>query len=219
MFGGQSDALSVGQAQQSGVVEHRVHVLDPQRVDRAVEADPLLLAVGGVGGLADVEAGDAVGPVLGQRVLLPVQLAHGDRLGVDGDAADRGELLGATEGSAEAARALMAFWRVPMRVVLPLRAWPTTMVPNRTLRVELSWSSFWLKAGTIDQARCRSRYLVDLPVQQAGWTAIADPHGGEQVVEQRVEQGHVVLEELGQVGVPQGLDEQHVLVLVRALSA
>ena len=38
------EALAVGQRQQLAVVEHRVEILDPLRVDVAVEDDPLTLA-------------------------------------------------------------------------------------------------------------------------------------------------------------------------------
>jgi hypothetical protein len=72
-------------AQLAVVVEHRVHRLDPQRVDRPVEVHPLLLLQLELGKLLDgraVQAAeDAVGPLVGVLVELAVQLAHRDRLG------------------------------------------------------------------------------------------------------------------------------------------
>ena len=40
---GHGDALSVDERQDLVVVHHRVHALDPQRVDRPVEHQPLLV--------------------------------------------------------------------------------------------------------------------------------------------------------------------------------
>lgn len=36
----ESDSLSVGKTEHSGIIKDRVHILDPKRVDRSVKANP-----------------------------------------------------------------------------------------------------------------------------------------------------------------------------------
>ena len=77
------DALAVGEAQGAVVVEHGVHVLDPDGVDWAVKDDPLLLH-GLVGdGVANQGGAQAVGPLARAQVVLSVELSHLDALGVE----------------------------------------------------------------------------------------------------------------------------------------
>ena len=61
----------------------RVHVFDPQRVDRPVKHDPLLVGPRVARGLAHAAGQQAVGPLVRRLIELPVQLAHGDGLGVE----------------------------------------------------------------------------------------------------------------------------------------
>ena len=64
------------------VVEHSVHVLDPDGVDGPVKDEPLAVGRlgGGKGSVADGQ--DPVRPLVGDGVKGAVQLAHGDGLGV-----------------------------------------------------------------------------------------------------------------------------------------
>jgi len=65
---GEFDSLAVGQTQHLVVVQHRVHVLDPQGVDRPVAHHPLVV-VGGVGDrVADAQRHQPVTPLQRQRV-------------------------------------------------------------------------------------------------------------------------------------------------------
>ena len=83
VVGGHLDDLARVEAELLVVVENRVHVLDPQGVDRAVEHQPFAPrgAVAGAGAEGDGE--HAVGPLVRRRVVLAVQLPHGHRLGID----------------------------------------------------------------------------------------------------------------------------------------
>mmetsp|Transcript_2367 Transcript_2367/g.7837 ORF Transcript_2367/g.7837 Transcript_2367/m.7837 type:complete len:1218 (-) Transcript_2367:3636-7289(-) len=98
-LGVELDALAVGQAERHVVVEHRIHVLDPERVHRPVKDDPLVLVVlrRKRDRVADHGRGDAVGPLLRERVDLAVQLAHRDALWVEDVRVDRleGRIAGA----------------------------------------------------------------------------------------------------------------------------
>mmetsp|Transcript_13844 Transcript_13844/g.40760 ORF Transcript_13844/g.40760 Transcript_13844/m.40760 type:complete len:375 (+) Transcript_13844:258-1382(+) len=94
----QRDDLARVQAELLVVVQHRVHVFDPDGVDGSVQQHPL--PVGDAVQLlllrrASVRHGeDAVGPLVCNRVELSVQLPHRDRLWVEHVAAHR-LLLGA----------------------------------------------------------------------------------------------------------------------------
>eukprot|EP00982_Pelagococcus_subviridis_P013775 31278-Pelagococcus_subviridis.AAC.10 len=76
------DDLAGHEAQLLVVVQHRVHVLDPDRVDRAVEQQPLLVRSRLLGEVAHVTREDAVGPLVRRVVEIAVQLSHRDRLRV-----------------------------------------------------------------------------------------------------------------------------------------
>ena len=79
------DALAVCQAERHVVVEHGVHVLDPDGVDGAVEDDPLVVVgLASEGDRAADECGaEPVSPLLRERVELAIELAHRDALGVE----------------------------------------------------------------------------------------------------------------------------------------
>ena len=57
--------LAVGEAEHLVVVEHGVHVLDPQRVHRAVEGDPVERVRVVAHAHAHQRGHEAVGPLLG----------------------------------------------------------------------------------------------------------------------------------------------------------
>ena len=76
------DDLSAVQAQLLVVVQHRVHVLNPDSVHGAVKDDPLALW-GGVSGTLPKDLGqDPILPFMTHRVKLAIQLTHGDAFGV-----------------------------------------------------------------------------------------------------------------------------------------
>lgn len=64
------DALAVGQTQHLVVVQHRVHVLNPQRVDRPVADHPLVVLGGVADGVAHAQRHQAVAPLQRQAVFL-----------------------------------------------------------------------------------------------------------------------------------------------------
>ena len=77
------DPLAVGEAEGHVVVEHGVHVLDPQRVHRPVEDDPLVVVVlrGERHRGADHRRCDAVRPLLRRvRVGVRVRVSVGARV-------------------------------------------------------------------------------------------------------------------------------------------
>mmetsp|Transcript_3151 Transcript_3151/g.13663 ORF Transcript_3151/g.13663 Transcript_3151/m.13663 type:complete len:966 (+) Transcript_3151:6936-9833(+) len=76
------DDLARVEAQLLVIVQHGVHVLDPDGVHGAVEHDPLTVWAGVPSRVAKGHGEDAVGPLLAHRVLRAVQLAHGDGFGV-----------------------------------------------------------------------------------------------------------------------------------------
>ena len=74
--------LSTVEAQLLVVVQHCIHVFDPDSIHWPVKQDPLAVW-GGVGGTLPEELGqDAVLPLMTDRVKLAIQLTHGDALGV-----------------------------------------------------------------------------------------------------------------------------------------
>mmetsp|Transcript_4454 Transcript_4454/g.12986 ORF Transcript_4454/g.12986 Transcript_4454/m.12986 type:complete len:489 (-) Transcript_4454:593-2059(-) len=80
---GHGDDLAGDEAEFLVVVEHRVHVLDPDGVHGAVEDDPLAVECL-VGHRHAHERGhEAVAPLLGHGVHRPVELAHRNRLWVE----------------------------------------------------------------------------------------------------------------------------------------
>ena len=77
------DALAVGKTQGAVIIEHRVHVFDPDGVDRPVKDDPLLI-LGLIGdGVTDERRSETVRPLVGHQVVLAVQLTHLDALGIE----------------------------------------------------------------------------------------------------------------------------------------
>ena len=76
------DALAVRETQHAVVVQHRVHVLDPDRVYGAVEDDPFFLHRRVRDGVANQRRAEAVRPLVRHEVVLAVELAHLDALRV-----------------------------------------------------------------------------------------------------------------------------------------
>lgn len=83
------DALRVGKAEHLVVVEHRVHVLDPDGVDGAIADDPLMVGGGALYSDAQTERQHAVVPLQRLQVHLAVQLADTQTFRVHGVLVDR----------------------------------------------------------------------------------------------------------------------------------
>lgn len=64
------DALAVGQTQHLVVVQHRVHVLDPQGVHWSVADHPLVVLSGVTDGVAHTQRHQPVAPLQRQAVFL-----------------------------------------------------------------------------------------------------------------------------------------------------
>jgi hypothetical protein len=79
---GHGDDLARVQAQLLVVVQHGVHVLDPNRVHGAVQHHPLAVRALVLRAAAVHDGQDAVLPLVRLRVVLPVELPHRDRLRV-----------------------------------------------------------------------------------------------------------------------------------------
>jgi hypothetical protein len=60
-----------------------VHVLDPHRVHRPIEHQPVVVGAGVGHCRPDERRGEAVGPLVRGEVVLPVELAHVEGLGVE----------------------------------------------------------------------------------------------------------------------------------------
>jgi hypothetical protein len=86
-LGPQLDSFTVCQTESHVVVEHSVHVFNPQCINRAVKDHPISI-IGvpfrvfhiGVVDSSDDRTGQAVNPLLSERVDLPIHLSHADRL-------------------------------------------------------------------------------------------------------------------------------------------
>mmetsp|Transcript_10035 Transcript_10035/g.27350 ORF Transcript_10035/g.27350 Transcript_10035/m.27350 type:complete len:274 (-) Transcript_10035:2331-3152(-) len=78
------NALSIGQAQGTIVVQHCIHVFDPHRVDGAVKHHPLLVRAGVGHSRADKRGAQPIHPLPCEVVVLAVQFTHSDALGIEG---------------------------------------------------------------------------------------------------------------------------------------
>mmetsp|Transcript_11712 Transcript_11712/g.17848 ORF Transcript_11712/g.17848 Transcript_11712/m.17848 type:complete len:936 (+) Transcript_11712:4723-7530(+) len=81
---GQSDDLSGVEAELLVVIEHSVHVLDPNGVDGAVENEPSAIVGAHAGGhVSELDGEDSIRPVMTDFIEVTVELSHGDGLGVE----------------------------------------------------------------------------------------------------------------------------------------
>ena len=80
---GHLDDLPAHQAELLVVVEHGVHVLDPNGVDGAVENEPATVLLVHLGGEDTVPNGeDTIGPIVRDFIEVTIELSHGDGLRV-----------------------------------------------------------------------------------------------------------------------------------------
>mmetsp|Transcript_75508 Transcript_75508/g.180374 ORF Transcript_75508/g.180374 Transcript_75508/m.180374 type:complete len:801 (-) Transcript_75508:7569-9971(-) len=92
--GGELDNLATVQAELLVVVQHGVHVLDPNGIHWAVQDHPLALAIPeGLHRLSHCDGQHAIRPLLGVQVTLAVELALGDGLWVHHVLSHRHHLL------------------------------------------------------------------------------------------------------------------------------
>mmetsp|Transcript_41623 Transcript_41623/g.67221 ORF Transcript_41623/g.67221 Transcript_41623/m.67221 type:complete len:257 (+) Transcript_41623:2030-2800(+) len=79
----QLDALAVGQTERHVVIQHRVHVLNPNGIHRPIKHCPLVVqALVGLEGTHEA-ATKAIRPLLGHLVEFAIELSHGDALRVE----------------------------------------------------------------------------------------------------------------------------------------
>lgn len=77
------DDLSGRETELLIVIQHRVHVLDPKCVHRAVEDQPLPVWINRSGECSVGHRQDTVAPLVRRGIELAIQLAHRDGLGID----------------------------------------------------------------------------------------------------------------------------------------
>mmetsp|Transcript_78729 Transcript_78729/g.197786 ORF Transcript_78729/g.197786 Transcript_78729/m.197786 type:complete len:473 (-) Transcript_78729:426-1844(-) len=200
------DAVVVGKGQDLVVVQDRVEVLNPNRVDRAVTDDPSGLLDVAVVPLLPDRREHARRPLLGDRILHAVHLRVRDGLRVHDRAMVRLTVVGHARG--QDLRDLR----------LAAQCWPDKheAVPHEGGLVELD--DLQHPGVPIDQVALldeRPRPVLDILVDLL-WR-IRD--FGEDVLEQREEKRHVVCNELGQVHVADGAHEKHLLVRIGGLGA
>mmetsp|Transcript_2368 Transcript_2368/g.7865 ORF Transcript_2368/g.7865 Transcript_2368/m.7865 type:complete len:305 (+) Transcript_2368:7017-7931(+) len=186
------DALAVGQCEKLVVVHHRVHVLDPERVDVAVvdNVAPLLLALGHRPVHIAEEIGEQpVGPVTGGGVEHAVELVDVDRLRVNHE-----ELRGQVETVLGARQCVERH-----RLAAARRADDHGCVPRHKRLVQLDHLVHLdLELLVASIAQCALHRVVEVGVAHA-WAVEA----GEQIADETPEERHVGVDELGHVHVAQ----------------
>ena len=78
----QLDALTVGETQSHIVVQHSVHVLDPNSVDRSVEDSPELVVSLIFRGVSHDLGSETISPLLGVEVDFTIEFTHADSFGI-----------------------------------------------------------------------------------------------------------------------------------------
>eukprot|EP00960_Hanusia_phi_P047197 758288-Hanusia_phi.AAC.2 len=190
------DALAVVKAQRLVVVEDSVHGFNPDGVDWAIAVDPLLggVALGHrIARLPHDGGDDPVSPLEGQEVELAVELSHGDGLGVQRVPVDSLEALHPVlphlgEGAGEGGG-------------------DRRLADGRDADKHDAMAD---DHGLLLRHQLLLDVRLDRPVVDCG-----DLDAGEEVAEDGFEEGDVVGEELGDIGVAEGADERHVLDHVR----
>jgi len=78
----QGNNLTRVEAQLLVIIEHSVHRLNPQSVDRAIEHDPVLVRVGILTSVSDKASSNTVHPLIGSQVHGTIKLVHSDGFGI-----------------------------------------------------------------------------------------------------------------------------------------
>eukprot|EP00955_Chlamydomonas_euryale_P005078 54229-Chlamydomonas_euryale.AAC.10 len=193
------DAVAVGECQHLVVVEHRVEVLDPDRVHRAVEHDPRVLVLV-LGGTAPQHGKHAVGPVARRCVHAAKHLRRGDRLGVH--APDH--VLGA-ELRQRARQALL-----DRRLAAAGRAHQHDTVAHQVGLVQLDA----LVEPRLVHLQALLQHHLLKRLGHVGERRALGLHAREQIVNERQEQRHVLRHKLGHVHVAQRAHHEEGLALV-----
>eukprot|EP00760_Papus_ankaliazontas_P017927 PhM_4_TR17401/c0_g2_i1/m.82101 len=206
------DDLTGDEAELLVLVQHSVHGLNPERVDRAVEDDPLARGARVPCGFAEQPSEDTVGPLVRRLVVLAVELAHRDGLGVADKRPDLRELFevvviardrhclleDAGGGGLAAHRRTDGHETVSQhRHLEQLDALEQELVNGLQLHL---------------CARCLQDLLEHAVVH---WR---DRDLGEEIADDTVEQRQVLSKEFGGVTVAQGTQEEHVLGVVGVLA-
>eukprot|EP00965_Chrysotila_dentata_P256125 6212443-Pleurochrysis_carterae.AAC.1 len=200
------DALAVREAEHLVVVEHRVHVFDPERVHRAVEDDPVEVVALVVHGEAHERGHETVGPLLRHRVDLAVELTHCNGFWIQRVPLDNlvlGRLLAVTLQLRESGRESL----VASRLAGEREAHHHHAVAHQHRLEELD------DLGHMGRHRLHAQ-LAHLKLHRLLQTAVVyvrDGGAGEEVLDDGHEERHVLVEELWQVGVTQRADEGDVL--------
>ena len=204
------DALRVRQAQRHVVVQHCVHVLNPQRVNRAIEHRPhAVLRLRG--DITPHDGGrETVGPLLRQLVELAVQLAHGNALRVQHVGVHH--LEGLVLRSSVAKRRHGSGQRgVGGGLAASRRTHDDDAKPHRHGLVQLDdllhHLGHALQATFLHHLLHRHLKVAHVLVRHL--------HAGEQVVDDAEEQRQVIRQELRHVAVTHCTDEDDVLAEVR----
>ena len=207
---GHLDDLAAHETQLLVVVEHRVHVLDPDGVDGSVEDDPLAIGRVLLRKGAEEARQHTVAPLVRHRIELTVQLAHRHRLRVDDLVADAVLLAHAalTHERERAAQHLEHLRLAAERIADEHEAVAHDhhLVHLRELLDE--------KVARL-QVALRA-YLAYVRVEEHV-VGRGQRDARKQVGYDAVEERHVVCQELGQVDVEYAAQDEYVLALVRVL--
>ena len=204
------DDLTVHQAQFLVVVEHGVHVFDPDGVHRPVEHHPFTIGGGVHGEFAVFFGKDAILPLVRHRVELTVELPHVDGLGVDDNnlhlvllqQALRVEVL--QRGGEHAIHARLGAVRVPHEHQAVSHEDHLVQLENL-----LEKHRRGLQVRLVARLRQRRAHVIIIRLGQL--------HPREEIREDVVEQRHVRRQELGEVHVLERDEHEHGFVLVREL--
>mmetsp|Transcript_13252 Transcript_13252/g.37454 ORF Transcript_13252/g.37454 Transcript_13252/m.37454 type:complete len:371 (-) Transcript_13252:638-1750(-) len=201
------DDLAAVQAQLFVVVQHCVHVLDPDGVYGTVQNKPLANGRSLPGKVTELHGKHPIGPLLADRVVLAVQLAHGDGLGVDGDVA------GLKLAKVVPAHGSQRVCQHPDGTGLHAKGVPyqheAVAHHHHLVQLDTLLKERWQRLQVAGMAGCQQGSI------QVGVVDLRQLQPREQVRQDALEQRHVLIQELWQVDVADGSEHQHGLGLVR----
>ena len=204
------DALAVREAERHVVVQHRVHVLDPDGVDGPVEDGPLAVLRLVRAELAHDGRAEAVRPLAGHLAELAVELAHRDALGVQH--LEVHELHDLVLGAGLAQRLHGGGQRAVGR---RLAAHGQAREHGAEAHLEDLEELQDLGVEGVDVLQALQLELVQEHLHELTRLVHGHGHAREEVAHDGVEERQVVREELGDVAVLHGADQHDVLAEVR----